>query len=303
MKKSLDWFWFVPFFFLSSFLPFFLPSFLLIEQRLIDAVESGNIEEVEALLRDHPDLDINWSDDDAEWPVLNWASWNGHAQIVKLLLAHPDIEVNLLNGGSTPISLACEVRQVSVVRVLLTDPRVDVTLDDYYGRTPLWFASYFGHIEIIEWLIASGKDLGDLSLKGSMMKRKYTALEIARNQQRDTAALLLEKLLADPAQTRHEVRLRLGVLDELAAEVFALTVFLCDELLQLKPAHATSTPATTSTNATRFFIIAKKLPMELQMVLCHRAVGSGKQNIRHKDSEAAFKSLARILLSSELKQA
>ena len=85
------------------------------------------------------------------------------------------------------------------------------------------------------------------------------------------------------------------MLDELAAAVFALTVFLCDYLLQLQPA---SNPA-----ATRFFAIAKRLPMELQMILCHRAVGSAKQNILHRDSEAAFKSLARILLlpSSQLK--
>jgi len=36
--------------------------------------------------------------------------------------------------------------------------------------------------------------------------------------------------------------------------------------------------------------------MELQMILCHRVVGSMKQNILRKDSEAAFKALARILL-------
>ena len=36
--------------------------------------------------------------------------------------------------------------------------------------------------------------------------------------------------------------------------------------------------------------------MELQMILCHRVVGSMKQNILLKDSEAAFKSLAGILL-------
>jgi len=32
------------------------------------------------------------------------------------------------------------------------------------------------------------------------------------------------------------------------------------------------------------------------MILCHRAVGSSKQNILRKDSEAAFKSLAWVLL-------
>jgi len=76
----------------------------------------------------------------------------------------------------------------------------------------------------------------------------------------------------------------------LAAKVFALTVFLCDGLLQPKP------PALISNPAVRFFTIASKLPMELQMILCHRVVGSMKQNILLKDSEAAFQSLARILL-------
>ena len=102
---------------------------------------------------------------------------------------------------------------------------------------------------------------------------------------------VLERFIANPTQARYAVRLRLGELAELAAEIFALAVFLCDDLLQLKPA---SRPA--ATDATRFFTIASKLPMELQMILCHRAVGSMKQNILLKDSEAAFKSLTRILL-------
>jgi len=86
---------------------------------------------------------------------------------------------------------------------------------------------------------------------------------------------------------------KLRLLDELAAEVFALIVFLCDDLLQLKPAFAaTFSPP----GAFRFLTIAAKLPMELQMVLCRRAVGSTKQNILRKDSEAAFKSLATVFL-------
>jgi len=98
--------------------------------------------------------------------------------------------------------------------------------------------------------------------------------------------------MTDPALTRHELRVKLGVLDELATEVFALIVFLCDDLLQLKPA---SPPATAAT-ALRFFAIAKRLPMELQMILCYHVVGSTKQNIPRKYSEIAFKVLARILL-------
>ena len=92
----------------------------------------------------------------------------------------------------------------------------------------------------------------------------YTAREIAQEMQQPEVVSLLERFVANPAHTRHELRVRLGVLDELAAEVFALTVFLCDGLLHLKLASHLATAAAAS----RFFAIASKLPMELQMLLC-----------------------------------
>jgi len=112
---------------------------------------------------------------------------------------------------------------------------------------------------------------------------------------------LLERFLANPVQTRHELRVMLGMLDELAAEVFALTVFLCDDLLQLRPAALAATPnpaavSSAAAAAIRFFTLAKRLPMELQMILCHRAVDSAKESVLRKDSEAAFHSLAKNLL-------
>jgi len=190
---------------------------------------------------------------------------------------------------------------VSVVRLLLKDPRVDVTLDDNTGRTPLWWASLYESHKVIEWLIASGRDLGDIeNKKGNFWDGiDYTAMEIAREENKTDVVSLLERFIAIPAQTRHELRVRLGVLDALAAEVFALTVFLCDNLLQLTPAsHPAATPNPAAA-AIPFFAIAKRLPMELQMILCRRAVGSMKQSILRKDLEAAFKSLARILLQSD----
>ena len=186
---------------------------------------------------------------------------------------------------------------MSVVEVLLKDPRVDITLGDRNDCSPLWYASRDGILEVIERLIASGRDLGDVRNKTgkNFDSKEYTALEIAREENRTEAAALLQRFITNPAQTRHEIRAKLGMLDELAAEVFALTVFLCDDLLQLKPAAHPAHPTAAAT--TRFFAIASKLPMELQMIICHRVVGSMKQNILHKDSEAAFKSLARILIS------
>jgi len=157
---------------------------------------------------------------------------------------------------------------MAVARLLVKDPRVDITLDDNHGRTPLWHASRSEYCEVVEWLIACGRDLGDVqSKRGTHFDgewKDYTALEIAREFSSDEVVVLLESFEINPAQTRHEVRVKLGVLDELAAEVFALTVFLCDDLLQLKPALGA-----TSELALRFFVIASKLPMELQMILCH----------------------------------
>ena len=259
-----------------------------------DAVAEGDIEEIQALLRNNPSLDVNQGDD-KQWTALHFAVTTRSAETAKLLLAQTTIDVNVQDvNGFTPLFIGCEGQSVPLIRLLLKDPRVDVTLADEDGMTPLWWAANRGYCDMVEWFIASGRDLGDFAItKGLYGNFGYTTLEIAREKERPDIVSLLERFMASPEQTRHEVRVKLGVLDELAAEIFALTVFLCDDLLQLKPALA---PA-PDTDATRFFAIITKLPMELQMILCHRAVGSMKQNILRKDLEAAFKHLVRVLLS------
>ena len=42
------------------------------------------VSEVSSLLRDHPDTNVNWTDDD-KWIALHVASMNGHVEVVKLL--------------------------------------------------------------------------------------------------------------------------------------------------------------------------------------------------------------------------
>ena len=96
---------------------------------------------------------------------------------------------------------------------------------------------------------------------------------------------LLERFKDNPLETRHTMRVELGLLDDLAAEMFALVVFVSDGLLKV---NITATPSP----AARFFTIASRLPLELQMLLCFRQVGSAKEIIPGKDSEVAFKELA-----------
>jgi len=132
---------------------------------------------------------------------------------------------------------------------------------------------------VIERFIASGRDLGDVRNKTGKRwdgGKDYTALEIARVMNKTKVVSVLERFIANPVRARSKLQVELGALEVSAAELYAVTVFLCDDILQLKPA---SHPATA---ATRFFAIAAELPMELQMILCRRAVGSMKQNILQK---------------------
>ena len=101
-------------------------------------------------------------------------------------------------------------------------------------------------------------------------------------------ATLLGRFQENPEETRHQVRLEIGWCDEAAAEMFAIVVFVSDELLQINE--------TTPSPAARFFNIAAQLPLELQMVLCCRVVRSDKEILNGKDREAAFKELPKKLV-------
>ena len=92
------------------------------------ATENGNVEEVEEILRNNPNVNVNWSSENDEGSTaLIIACDNGHDSIVSILLAHPDIDVNQKdNEGWTPFSGACWYGNTSCVRLMLKDSRVMV---------------------------------------------------------------------------------------------------------------------------------------------------------------------------------
>ena len=118
--------------------------------------------------------------------------------------------------------------------------------------------------------------------------RRTDAITVAGKKAFGEVASLQEGFQKDPDGTGRRVRVALGWHDNPAAEVFALVVFLCDGLLEVKNQGGLG-----NEDRLRFFRIARQLPMELQMLLCHRAVGSMKEVIHKWDSEAAFRDLAR----------
>ena len=74
------------------------------ELQLYSAAWKGLVSDVASLLRDHPEIKVNWTDSE-QWTALHMASSNG-VEVVKLLLAHPDINVNMkYSNEQTPFSL------------------------------------------------------------------------------------------------------------------------------------------------------------------------------------------------------
>ena len=192
---------------------------LAVAEKFYNAAAFDRVSEVLSLLQKHPEInvnrfgfDVNWRDP-IHWTPLHIASISGHVEVVKVLLAHSAISVNLQNrNGRTAFSKASEWGQVPIVRLLLKDPRVDVTLGDDGGRTPLWRALHEERRKAIEWLIASGRDLGDVNgQKGTHWDGKeYSALELARELVKNEVLAVLERFVANPTQTRQEIRKKLN---------------------------------------------------------------------------------------------
>ena len=255
---------------------------------LLDAVKSGDAKKLAELIRQHPGFKVNMDQDGDRWTLLHFACWEDRSSaVIPLLLAHPDIDINLKNNkGYTPFFIACEYGYTSCVREMLKDSRVNLKETDNGGYTPLWLAAANVHLDVIKVWIASGREM-DLGKPGDVYRTD--AIGSAREEGRTEVVALLERFKSDATKTRHVEKVELGLLDvnEAAAEMFAVMVFVSDGLLQINDA--------TPSPAAKFFSITAQLPLELQMVMCFRQVGLAKEIIPGKDSEVAFKELARRL--------
>jgi len=107
------------------------------------AVESGDAKKVAELIRQDPGFNVNM-DHGNQCGLLHYAcSGESRSPVIPLLLAHPDIDVNMkTSGGSTPFFLACLNGHTSCAREMLKDSRVRVNESLNDGETPLlWAAS------------------------------------------------------------------------------------------------------------------------------------------------------------------
>jgi hypothetical protein len=158
-------------------------------------------------------------------PVImaTWKSFNSS------LLA--DIDINQKNTfGWFPFLIACLHGPLPIVRIMLSDSRpTTMNEKDPEGNTPISWAAYQGRLEVIKLIIASGREI-DLGEEGS----NSDAIRTARVREKTEILSLLERFKNNQAKTRQEIRKELGLVDELAAELFVLVVFRCDGYLEIR---------------------------------------------------------------------
>lgn len=89
--------------------------------------------------------------------VLLGAIREQQTEVVKVLLDHPKIKVNLPNSkNETPLFRASELGLVAIVEALLAAPGIDVDRANNEGETPLFWAVFHSHTEVVRALISAG---------------------------------------------------------------------------------------------------------------------------------------------------
>jgi len=172
---------------------------------------------------------------------------------------------------------ACHTGNLECVRLLMQHP-VRVEMRGFVsGETVIEIAVSQGKKDILKWWIAAGHEIDTSRLYVGRGGSEADRLEMKR---------VLRDFEKDPDFVRQQLSVEFK-LSVRAAYLFALVVFATDGYL--------SAPATLSVQDPfhRFLQMVEKLPMELQMIVCLRWLGSIGTNISGKHINIAFKILAK----------
>jgi ankyrin repeat protein len=140
---------------------------------LLDAAEVGHVTAALALLEkpgirilkeiDAPPLDAVAAAAGGKYTALHFAALYGHVEIVDILLARPETQIDRRIGGivdgRTPLSLSSARGHAKVVKSLLA-AGADQNKPDHDWITPLFISSLHGHAEVVNLLCSDQNGFG-----------------------------------------------------------------------------------------------------------------------------------------------
>jgi len=151
-----------------------MDEFLSIENpSIFSLINNENIAGIKKKL-ENPRFNINQKDYHYQTPLM-MACEQQNLEIINILLAHPEIDVNIVSEdrNRTAMIIACIYCNIDIIRVLIAHG-ADVNVHDFQGDTPLIIACKNGdNINVVRELITHGANIND---RGN---RNRTALIIA----------------------------------------------------------------------------------------------------------------------------
>ena len=171
-------------------------------EALNQAAAGGKVTEVQGLIA-CPGVDINYADGYGQTGLWK-AAFEGHLEVVKLLLNTPGIEPNKARteDGMTPLFMAAWHGDHAVVRELLSNPLIDPnqarTDEEQKGITPLWQAAWKDHEEVVRELLSHPQT----DPNQARTTDGVTPLIIASNGGHDVIVRELLRKGADPNQAK-----------------------------------------------------------------------------------------------------
>lgn len=153
---------------------------------LFDAIQRGETDQVHQILTELPELLRTRSDRQAT-PLL-WAIYTGQAAVRDVIAAHhpePDIWEAAALGDHTRVAGLIE-----------KDPELaNATAPD--GFQPLGLTAFFGHADLLEWLLQNGADPNAAAANPMRVRPIHSA---AAHRQPETARRMVKALLEAGAE-------------------------------------------------------------------------------------------------------
>ncbi|XP_013402082.1 transient receptor potential cation channel subfamily A member 1-like [Lingula anatina] len=126
-------------------------------QIILDSILSQNQEELERTLSKRRSTNVNVPLHGTEDRLLHAAVCTGNVNIVKALLSHADIDVNVHGTqGLTPLHTASSLTDGNLIVTLLVEAGANIEARDESGCTPLALAVLRGNLQSVQAILSNG---------------------------------------------------------------------------------------------------------------------------------------------------